>query len=134
MRSDLDTVKDEFISTVSHELRTPLTSIRGALGLLSAGLLGNDRSQGAEPAAHRLQQYGAADPADQRHSGSGAHGVRAGAAEAAALLHARPGARGDRHHVRRWRTAAGIRIDLVSDMRRASRSTSTPIRTAFCRC
>jgi signal transduction histidine kinase/DNA-binding response OmpR family regulator len=40
-RSDLDTVKDEFISTVSHELRTPLTSIRGALGLLSAGLLGH---------------------------------------------------------------------------------------------
>src|SRR6202789_854731 len=40
-RSDLDTVKDEFISTVSHELRTPLTSIRGALGLLSAGLMGN---------------------------------------------------------------------------------------------
>ncbi len=34
-------LKDEFISTVSHELRTPLTSIRGALGLLSAGLLGN---------------------------------------------------------------------------------------------
>jgi signal transduction histidine kinase/DNA-binding response OmpR family regulator len=39
-RSDLDEVKDEFISTVSHELRTPLTSIRGALGLLSAGMLG----------------------------------------------------------------------------------------------
>jgi len=41
LQSDLDTVKDEFIATVSHELRTPLTSIRGALGLLSAGLLGN---------------------------------------------------------------------------------------------
>ncbi|HUD23962.1 MAG TPA: ATP-binding protein [Acidobacteriaceae bacterium] len=40
-RSDLDQIKDEFISTVSHELRTPLTSIRGALGLLSSGLLGN---------------------------------------------------------------------------------------------
>ena len=40
-RSQLDTIKDEFISTVSHELRTPLTSIRGALGLLSAGLMGN---------------------------------------------------------------------------------------------
>jgi signal transduction histidine kinase/CheY-like chemotaxis protein len=40
-RSEVDSVKDEFISTVSHELRTPLTSIRGALGLLSAGLLGN---------------------------------------------------------------------------------------------
>ncbi len=39
-RSQLDSVKDEFISTVSHELRTPLTSIRGALGLLSAGQVG----------------------------------------------------------------------------------------------
>jgi signal transduction histidine kinase len=40
LRSDMDSAKDEFISTVSHELRTPLTSIRGALGLLSAGMLG----------------------------------------------------------------------------------------------
>jgi signal transduction histidine kinase/DNA-binding response OmpR family regulator len=40
-RSELDILKDEFVSTVSHELRTPLTSIRGALGLLSSGLLAN---------------------------------------------------------------------------------------------
>ncbi len=39
-RSQLDTLKDEFISTVSHELRTPLTSIRGALGLLASGTIG----------------------------------------------------------------------------------------------
>jgi PAS domain S-box-containing protein len=39
-RYALDRMKDEFISTVSHELRTPLTSIRGALGLLSHGVLG----------------------------------------------------------------------------------------------
>ena len=39
-RSEMDLIKDEFISTASHELRTPLTSIRGALGLLSAGLMG----------------------------------------------------------------------------------------------
>ncbi|MEI9969359.1 MAG: histidine kinase dimerization/phospho-acceptor domain-containing protein [Terracidiphilus sp.] len=39
-RYALDRMKDEFISTVSHELRTPLTSIRGALGLLSSGILG----------------------------------------------------------------------------------------------
>lgn len=39
-RNALDKMKDEFISTVSHELRTPLTSIRGALGLLSSGVLG----------------------------------------------------------------------------------------------
>ena len=45
-RYALDRLKDEFISTVSHELRTPLTSIRGALGLLSSGTLGqiNDRA------------------------------------------------------------------------------------------
>ncbi len=40
-RSELDTLKDEFISTVSHELRTPLTSIRGSLGLLSSGVMGS---------------------------------------------------------------------------------------------
>ena len=39
-RHALERQKDEFISTVSHELRTPLTSIRGALGLLSSGVLG----------------------------------------------------------------------------------------------
>ena len=39
-RQALDRMKDEFISTVSHELRTPLTSIRGSLGLLATGLLG----------------------------------------------------------------------------------------------
>lgn len=38
-RRRLERMKDEFISTVSHELRTPLTSLRGALGLMSAGVL-----------------------------------------------------------------------------------------------
>ncbi|OYQ61978.1 hypothetical protein B9G53_24580 [Pseudanabaena sp. SR411] len=37
----VESVKDEFISIVSHELRTPLASIRGALGLLSSGVLAN---------------------------------------------------------------------------------------------
>ncbi|HXH38579.1 MAG TPA: histidine kinase dimerization/phospho-acceptor domain-containing protein, partial [Thermoanaerobaculia bacterium] len=39
-RRAIERLKSEFVSTVSHELRTPLTSIRGALGLLSSGLLG----------------------------------------------------------------------------------------------
>ncbi len=39
-RKRVDKIKNEFISTVSHELRTPLTSIRGSLGLLSGGALG----------------------------------------------------------------------------------------------
>jgi signal transduction histidine kinase len=33
-------VKDEFLAVVGHELRTPLTSIRGSLGLLAGGLVG----------------------------------------------------------------------------------------------
>jgi len=37
----IERMKDEFVSTVSHELRTPLTSIRGALGLITAGVMGN---------------------------------------------------------------------------------------------
>ena len=46
-RYALDRLKDEFISTVSHELRTPLTSIRGALGLLSSGMLGEVNAKAA---------------------------------------------------------------------------------------
>jgi hypothetical protein len=45
-RRAVERMKDEFVSTVSHELRTPLTSIRGALGLLSGGLLGPLPEQG----------------------------------------------------------------------------------------
>ena len=36
----IDIQKNNFISMVSHELRTPLTAIRGALGLISSGTLG----------------------------------------------------------------------------------------------
>lgn len=49
-RVEVDRIKDEFVSVVSHELRTPLTSLRGALDLLNAGLLGDD----AGPDAQRL--------------------------------------------------------------------------------
>ncbi len=40
-RKRIEQMKNEFISTVSHELRTPLTSIRGSLGLLAAGAVGD---------------------------------------------------------------------------------------------
>lgn len=33
-------LQSEFVSVVSHELRTPITSIRGALGILDAGMAG----------------------------------------------------------------------------------------------
>jgi PAS domain S-box-containing protein len=45
-RREVDRMKDEFISIVSHELRTPLTSIRGSLGLLSGGQLGELNERG----------------------------------------------------------------------------------------
>lgn len=44
-RKKVERMKDEFISTVSHELRTPLTSIRGSLGLLIGGAVGEFSSQ-----------------------------------------------------------------------------------------
>ncbi|MEX2284935.1 MAG: ATP-binding protein, partial [Gemmatimonadota bacterium] len=45
-RRSVERMKDEFLSMVSHELRTPLTSIRGALGLLSSGKLGELSGKG----------------------------------------------------------------------------------------
>ncbi len=47
-RKRVDKLKNEFISTVSHELRTPLTSIRGSLGLIVGGAVGELPAQAHE--------------------------------------------------------------------------------------
>lgn len=39
-RTKVERTKKEFIATVSHELRTPLTSMKGALGLVASGRVG----------------------------------------------------------------------------------------------
>ncbi len=40
-RKRIEKMKNEFIATVSHELRTPLTAIRGSLGLVTGGIVGD---------------------------------------------------------------------------------------------
>jgi len=44
-RKKMEQMQNEFISTVSHELRTPLTSIRGAMGILTGGVLPPDSDE-----------------------------------------------------------------------------------------
>ena len=58
-RYELEQLKSQFVSTVSHELRTPLTSLRGALGLLAAGVLGDlppDARNAVEIAQRSIQR------------------------------------------------------------------------------
>lgn len=40
VQKQAEKIKNEFVSTVSHELRTPLTSIKGSLGLIQSGAIG----------------------------------------------------------------------------------------------
>jgi PAS domain S-box-containing protein len=48
---EVERLKREFVSTVSHELRTPLASIRGSLGLLAGGVLGQLPPEAADVVA-----------------------------------------------------------------------------------
>lgn len=47
-RKEVERRVSEFYSTVSHELRTPLTSIRGALGLMEGGVVGEIPAEALE--------------------------------------------------------------------------------------
>lgn len=42
---DLDAAKSEFLNIASHELRTPMTSIKGSIGLLTSGAMGQPNSE-----------------------------------------------------------------------------------------
>lgn len=45
---ELERLKRDFVSTVSHELRTPLTSMRGAIGLILGGKVGEVPAKGRD--------------------------------------------------------------------------------------
>jgi signal transduction histidine kinase len=49
--TEVERLKNGFLSTASHELRTPLTSIRGSLGLLASGVVGPLSAEAAEVVA-----------------------------------------------------------------------------------
>lgn len=57
-RKRIEQLKSEFVSTVSHELRTPLTSIRGALGLVAGGRVGEISSEAQEMVNIALKNSG----------------------------------------------------------------------------
>jgi len=54
----VEILKNELVSTISHELRTPLTSIRGSLGLVAGGVLGQlpAQAKGMVDIAHQNSQ------------------------------------------------------------------------------
>jgi two-component system, sensor histidine kinase and response regulator len=58
---ELDRLKSEFISNVSHELRTPLLHVKGTLGLLADGAMGDvtpEQVQGLSVAQGAAEQLG----------------------------------------------------------------------------
>lgn len=87
----VERMKDEFISVVSHELRTPLTAIRGALGLLATGRLGElsprgqDMLEVAARNSDRLVRL-VNDILDVERMASGATELRLGPCQADELL------------------------------------------------
>lgn len=54
-RKEVERTKDEFTSMVGHELRTPMTAIRGSLGLLQSGLLGELSDEAQDMVAIAVQ-------------------------------------------------------------------------------
>jgi PAS domain S-box-containing protein len=90
-RREVDRMKSEFLSVVSHELRTPLTSIRGSLGLLAGGALGELTPRARSMVAIAVQSSDRLtrlinDLLDLERIGSGARPMDIGSVAAADLV------------------------------------------------
>ncbi|MDP3890949.1 ATP-binding protein [Nocardioides sp.] len=91
VRREVERMKDRFLSVVSHELRTPLTSIRGSLGLMTSGALGelppevHSLAVTAEGSAERLARL-INDILDVERLTAGSFDVRGGRHTAAGLI------------------------------------------------
>lgn len=92
-RREVERMKDRFLAVVSHELRTPLTSIRGSLGLIRSGALGDlpaeveSMATNAEESAERLGRL-VNDILDVERLASGSFEVHAAPHSAASLVDA----------------------------------------------
>ncbi len=110
-RREMERMKDEFLSVVSHELRTPLTAIRGSLGLLAGGAVGDlgDRASSmvkvAVESSERLTRL-INDLLDIERMGSDARPMEIAAVEAFELVRAAV------HQIEGLAEPMGVRVEL----------------------
>ncbi len=112
-RREVERMKDEFLSVVSHELRTPLTSIRGSLGLLAGGRMGElpDRAAQligvASQSTDRLTRL-INDLLDIERMQSGARPMEVSALDARYLLDSAV------HQIEGMGTELGVHVEVVA--------------------
>jgi PAS domain S-box-containing protein len=111
-RREVDRMKDEFLSVVSHELRTPLTSIRGSLGLLAGGRMGEMPERAgslinvAVQSTERLTRL-INDLLDIERMESGARPIEMSALDAHYLLESAV------HQIEGMATSLGVNVEVV---------------------
>ncbi len=111
-RREVDRMKDEFLSVVSHELRTPLTSIRGSLGLLAGGRMGDIPERAASlinvaaQSTERLTRL-INDLLDIERMESGARPMEMAALDARYLLESAA------HQIEGMATSMGVEVEVL---------------------
>jgi PAS domain S-box-containing protein len=112
-RREVDRMKNEFLSVVSHELRTPLTSIRGSLGLLAGGRLGELPERAASLVAVAVQNSERLtrlinDLLDIERMDAGVSPMEVSALDVHELLEAAA------HQIEGMATSLGLRVEITA--------------------